>query len=179
MKLSAQIKKGDLHLGISGLPIVDIFNSYPNNKITGIGLMGQIGFFPHKNLYLGLSPYYVKVKNRFPELGTITEEHQRIFGLNTSISYYLALSTKLYVYGGVSLGLGVADHQSFNIARNTSIKNTYPVLTIAPGLGIHYFITKRMTLNFNLSLIDLKYLSYSNKNKFTTLAPMIGGGYFF
>jgi len=179
LKVTAQIKKGDVHIGIAGFPIIDIFNSYPDNKITGLGLLGQIGFFPHKNLYLGLNPYYVKVKNRFPELGTMTEENQRIFGINTSMSFYMGLSTKFYVYGGVNFGLGAADHQRFNVPMNISSKVTYPIFTIAPVLGLHYFITKNFTLNFNLPLINIKYISYSNIENFKTLAPTIGVGCFF
>lgn len=178
-KTFAQIKKGDVHIGISGLPIVDVFNSYPDNKITGLGISGQIGFFPFKNLYLGLNPYYVKVKNRYPEDGMMTQEDLKIYGINTAIYYYGAVTSKFYIYAGLSAGFGVSDEKMQNSATTIKSAVAYPILTAAPGIGIHYFISERMTLNLNLPLISAKYISYSNVDNFKTIAPMIGVGFFF
>jgi len=178
-KVSAQIEKGTVHLGIAGLPIVDVFNIYPDNKITGLGLTGQIGFFPLKNLYLGINPYYVKVKNRYPDMGSTTEETLKIYGINTLIAYYVPLSPKFFIYGGLSLGFGVQDDQESDAAMITANYATYPIFVVAPGLGIHYFITKTTSLNFNLPLINVNQISYFKSENFQTLAPTIGVGFFF
>lgn len=130
-------------------------------------------------MYLGLNPYYVKVQNRFTELGSITEENRRIFGINSSIAFYLSLSTKFYFYGALNFGIGIADHQRFNVASITSNNVTYPVFTVAPAIGIHYFVTKNLTANFNLPLININYISYANTEKFKTIAPTVGIGLFF
>ncbi|HEX8549658.1 MAG TPA: outer membrane beta-barrel protein [Cytophagaceae bacterium] len=180
-KLSAQIEKGDVHIGIAGLPIVDLFNIYPDNKINGLGLTGQVGFFPHKNIYLGINPYYVKVKNRYPDSGSMTDETIKVYGINTALSYYVGLTSKFYIYAGLSAGVGAADHQrSNNAVGYISSQTTYPIFTVAPGIGLHYFITEKMTLNLNLPLLNIKYISYSkDEESFRTIAPTIGVGFFF
>ena len=179
LEVSAQIKKGDLHIGISGLPVLDFFNSYPDNKISGFGISGQIGFFPHKNIYLGINPYLVKVKNQFPEFGDITLENQKIYGVNTSMYYYGAITAKFYIYGGVSMGIGAADHHSSNGIAFLTRNATYPIFALAPVIGIQYFITNTVALNFNLPLLNIKYISYTSKDGFTTVAPTLGIGVFF
>lgn len=179
LKVSAQIEKGDVHIGVSGLPIVDLFNYYPDNKITGLGVMGQIGFFPHKNIFLGLNPYYAKVKNRYPESGSMSNENIKIYGINTSLSYYGAITSRFYLSAGVSFGIGVLDEKKYMDNWRFSRNATHPVFVVAPSLGVHYFITQKMAFNFNLPLINLKHISYTNKDNFRTLAPAIGLGFFF
>lgn len=180
----SQTEKSTKQAGISVLPIYDILNTYPDNKIAGGAVMGNFGFFVMNDLSIGLMPYYGQVSNKY-NISTFDfhEERQDIslYGLNTYMRYYFFKKKKVLVYASASFGFGNIHKQTTNLAIQSLVdysESDDSVYTILAGLGVNYSLSPRISLELNIPYTVLRHISGQvNDSDFQTIAPMIGVQY--
>jgi hypothetical protein len=178
----SQIEKNTIQIGASALPIYDIFKIAPKNSIAGFGVTTNIGFFPIKNLSVGVSPYYAQVLNGYDYstyYSTIRkEEHLKFYGLNMYIRYYIFSIKKFSFYASLQAGFGNLSKKVFN-AENQQLVSTdnSSVFISSLGVGVNYFLKEKIALELNVPYLDVHNFSLTGIN-FKTIAPTIGVQFF-
>lgn len=176
LKGHAQSDKSTFQAGASFLPVYDVFKLFPNNKISGGAVSGNIGYFVLKNMSIGFNPYYAQVSNAYNTQGADAHrenQNSKLFGLNAYVRYYFLTRNKLSLYGLASGGFG-SSIQKTSSSGNSST-NDKSICTLMTGLGVNYHITKRVALELNVPYTLLKYISTnSNNNNFQTVTPSLG-----
>lgn len=175
----AQIEKNTSQAGISALPVLDVLNLFPQNSISGFGVMGNLGYFPIKNLSIGINPYYSRVSNSYDDYlipyGDIRKEEKiSLYGLNAYLRYYVFSKGKFSLYPTVSLGFGNLEKEIFMRPGTARLGHgSTSVLTCYAGAGVNYFITERVALELNVPYMYVQYLPPATTG-FHTIAPTIG-----
>jgi len=176
----SQVEKTTTQAGIGVLPIFDVFKLFPDNKLSGLGVSVNFGYFAIKRMSIGINPFYVQASNEYSyskyNIIQTERENIKIYGLNTYLKYYIISKNKLLVYPSLSLGFGAAEQRTINV--NTKVlksKESTPAFIFSLGAGINYFITKQIALELNVPYINIKYLTTALIDpQFQTVAPTIG-----
>src|ERR1017187_8382266 len=96
--------------GIAVLPVYDIFNVLPKNKISGFAISGNFGYLTVKNISVGINPYYSQPTNSYNNTPTISSNEQtqniKLYGLNTYLRFYFIKKNKFLAYTSVSVVFG-------------------------------------------------------------------------
>jgi hypothetical protein len=179
LKGYCQLEKTTTQVGVSALPIFDVLKFFPDNKISGIAVTGNLGYLGMKNISVGIQPYYAQVSNSYPS-GLFEKEKQEIklYGLNTYLRYYFIRKEKFLAYSLASIGFGNSEQKTTKVSSLTLVKNSHTdksVLIIMAGVGINYFIIENLALELNIPYFNVKYISTDpNDIRFQTIAPTIG-----
>jgi opacity protein-like surface antigen len=178
-----QLEKTTNQVGVSALPIFDVLKFFPDNKISGIAISGNLGYCTINRVSVGIQPYYAQVSNTYSN--TLFErENQgiKLYGLNTYLRYYFISKEKFLIYSLASVGFGNSEQKTVNLSSQTFVKNSHSdksVFTYMLGIGVNYFILKNIALELNIPYLNVKYISTDpNDNHFQTVAPSIGLQYY-
>ncbi|MGQ0829247.1 MAG: outer membrane beta-barrel protein [Bacteroidota bacterium] len=178
LKGFSQIEKTTTQVGVSVLPVFDILQLVPDNKISGLAVSGNIGYHTIKNMSVGINPYYAEVVNSYPSDYSKERERQNIklYGLNTYLRYYIINRAKFLAYSFISLGFGAFEQKTFNASTRYLIEtNINPVFILQGGIGINYFVTERLALELNIPYTYVNHISTNpDFSYFHTVAPTIG-----
>jgi hypothetical protein len=141
----SQLERATTQIGISVLPIYDIFKIIPNGNIAGVAIEGNLGYLTMKNLSVGINPFYAQVSNIYNNTNTFAfnkeRQDNRIYGLNTYIRYYLVSRNKFLGYLIGSVGFGSSEQKNTNLTYLSIISTTdNAVFTYQLGVGINYFM---------------------------------------
>lgn len=176
-----QDKKPSNHIGINGIPIFDVLNSYPDNQINGSAITFNYGVMVSRNLSFGVNLYYSGVSNEYvtESLSPRTERQQiNVVGISPNLRYHYRIREKLMLYAQASIGFG--NYREKTTDLNTSQPRYYKndndsmIMTMA-GLGMNYFFSEKIALDLNVSYVYLNRLSSQRYvYDFQTIAPMIG-----
>ncbi len=181
----SQTDKGAQHVGVMGIPIVDIFNFSPENEISGVALNINYGSFVRKNLSVGLNIYSAGFSN---EYGTEDIDYHRenqkirLTGLNSNFRYYYSISENINIFSEFSIGFGYYKIETTNLSTSLIMEDGLKkesVLLIIPGVGLNYRIFNNLSLEFNLPYIFVKRFStdpYAENSQ--TILPTLGIQYF-
>ena len=178
-----QLEKNSTQAGLSALPVFDVFKLVPDNKISGIALTGNYGFFAIKNMSIGIQPYYAQVSNSYTSK-ILEKENQEIklYGLNTYLRYYFIRKEKFLTYALASIGFGNSDQKTTNLSSSAFVKNSHTdksVLVSVLGIGANYFIMKNLAIELNVPYFNVKYISTDpNDMHFQSAVPTIGLQYY-
>ena len=176
-----QVEKATTQFGLSGLPVFDVLKTLPDNKIQGLALSGNFGFFPVKNLSFGIMPYYAQVSNSYPiQVSDVETQDVKLYGLNTYLRYYFICRKNWRLFSLASAGFG--NSQQRVIRANSLALNRYyhdPTLTLQLGAGINYMFAKKIALEFTIPYTNVKYISSDpTEVSFRTIMPAIGMQFF-
>lgn len=179
----SQIEKSSNHLGISGLPIYDLFNFFPDNKISGGAINFEYGTFVAKNLSFGFNVYYANVSNEYGTEATDLHREKQIIGLtglNANLKYYYSLGDKVFVFASVSFGFGNYKYETTNLSNSLIVDDgNEPVSVLMAGLGLDYFVTKNIALELHIPYVFVnRFSDEPYVEDFHTIAPTIGIHYF-
>lgn len=181
VKGKGQENRPSNHIGVNGIPIFDVLNSYPENQINGGAITLNYGIMVSGNLSFGVNLYYSGVSNEY-KTESINPQAERqeinIIGISPNLKYHYRIKEKLMLYGQASIGFGNYNEKTINLntsqAINYGSENESMVLTMA-GIGMNYFFTEKVALDFNVSYVYLNRLSTQRyAYDFHTVAPMIG-----
>jgi opacity protein-like surface antigen len=173
-----QLEKKTNQMGISALPVFDVFNIFPNNKISGFAMTGNFGYFAVKNLSIGMQPYYAQVSNSYTS-SLLQKENQEIklYGLNTYVRYYFIKKEKFLTYSLASIGFGNSDQKTTILSSPTFPSNPHynkSTMVFMLGVGADYFIMNNLALEVNVPYFNVKYFSTDPNMHFQTAVPTIG-----
>jgi outer membrane protein W len=176
----SQTEKGTTYVGISGLPVLDVFKLFPDNKISGYGAIANFSFFPLKNISLGFNPYSAHISNSYPMYPNTTKEYSKkeeitLMGLNFSVRYHFTKG-KFSFYPFVSVGggqMGTTYYGASNTRLNSRAKGVFSLMA---GAGVNYHICKKVALELNLPYTYLYVLPdmESQELQFHTATPTLG-----
>ncbi len=158
-----------------------MLNSYPENQINGGAITLNYGIMVSKNLSFGVNLYYSGVSNEYKteSINPQTERQEiNIIGISPNLKYHYSIKEKLMLYAQASIGFGNYNEKTTNLTTSQAInygsENESMVLTMA-GIGMNYFFTEKIALDFNVSYVYLNRLSTRQyAYDFHTVAPMIG-----
>lgn len=177
-KVYCQLERNTTQIGISGLPVFDVLKFFPDNKISGVAVTGNLGYLGLKNTSVGIQPYYAKVSNIYTRLSKKEKQEIKLYGLNTYVRYYFIRKEKFLTYTSASLGFGNSEDRTIDLSSLIPIKNSQSntsVFVAMLGAGLNYFIIKNLALELNVSYINIKYIATPPYNvRFQTVAPTIG-----
>ncbi len=178
----SQLEKSSAQFGVSVLPVLDVFKVFPDNKISGFAVIGNIGFFPIKNLSAGIQPYYGQASNSYSSFFFEKENQEiKLYGLNAYLRYYFIRKQKFLAYSMASVGFGNSEQKTTLVSTVILVKSPInkSVLTGVFGAGIGYFIVKNLALELNIQYLNIKYFSADPADKsFHTIAPTVGVEFF-
>lgn len=182
----SQTEKGSTQIGVSGLPVYDVLKLFPNNKIAGLALSGNIGQFIAKRWSIGSQPFYAQVKNIYYTthnyLETKEQQNIRLLGLNAYLRYNFIAKEKFILYVQGSVGFGNQEQSTTNLMTNIPVRNSrsnQSFLNTQIGLGANYFLIKNLALELNLTYLRLSYFSNTNNiSYFHSFAPALGLQYY-
>lgn len=177
---TAQIEKHSTQVGISALPVFDALGLFPRNEISGVAVIANVGYFPAKDLSVGISPYYAQVNNSYyyPQYSlTKTTEDIKLFGMNIYSRYYILSKKRISVYPSLAAGFGNLIIREFVNNQHMPKDKSVPVLSFTGGLGINCTITKLVSVELNLPYLYVK--SVTNNIEFKSFSPTLGLQFFF
>jgi hypothetical protein len=177
-KSIGQVEKATTQFGLSALPVFDVLRTFPDNKIAGLALTGNFGYFPIKNLSFGFVPYYAQASNSYPLLTSDRETQDlKFYGLNTYLRYYFVCKKKYRLFTLTSVGFGNSQQKTSNpfLLRY----NNRPTFIFQLGAGINYMLAKKIALEFAIPYTYVKYISSDpNEVGFQTIVPTFGVQFF-
>ena len=182
-QLCAQVGKSTNQVGVSGLPIYDIFNFYPKNEISGGAISVNYGTFVSNKLCFGVNLFYAAYSNQYDTQAKDLHKQKQnndLMGLNTSLRYYCAIKKNFLVYGVISIGFGINKFQTTNLSTSLIVAKTHePIALLMAGLGINYFITKNFALELNVPYVFVNRFSYDPyAEHLNSILPTIGIQYY-
>lgn len=159
----AQTEKASNHVGVSGVPIYDLFNFYPDNKIAGSAIYIDYGIFVRNNLSFGINIYYANVSNEYDtEAADFHKEKQVIAltGLNSNLRYNHSLSEKILIFASISLGFGNYRIETTDLSTSLIVDNSNEsVALLMTGIGLNYFVAKNFALELNVPYVFVNRFS--------------------
>ncbi len=177
----SQYEKSSIQVGISALPIYDVLNLFPDNQISGVVVMPNFGFFIMDKLSFGINPYYAKASNSYNSAAIDKhKENQQIslYGLNAYLRYYFITKEKISFYAMFSNGFGDIEKKTTNLSTSAKVDNGYPnkaIYTAMLGVGIDYFVTKKIAIELNVPFIVMRFFSPEQyDSNFNTIVPTLG-----
>lgn len=176
----AQIEKGSTQAGISALPVFDALKMFPKNTISGVAVIANLGYFPARDLVIGVSPYYAQVSNSYSyPSNSVNRKTERIklFGMNIYTRYYLLSKKRLSIYPSVAAGFGNLIIKEYINNYHYPDDKSVPALSFTAGLGLNCSITKKLSLELNVPYLYVK--SVTNNIEFKTFSPTVGLQLFF
>lgn len=173
------------HVGVSGVPIFDVLNMFPDNQIKGGAININYGTMIIKNLSFGVNLYYSGVSNEYKtESIDLHKEKQeiKIIGISPNLRYQFRVKEKLFFYGLASIGFGNYNEKTTNLMTsepvNYGVENE-SILILTAGLGVNYFLFDNFALELSVPYVFVNRLSTDQYvEDFHTIAPMIGIQYF-
>lgn len=179
----SQIEKTTNHVGISGLPIYDLFNFYPDNKISGAAVYLNYGTFVTKNLSFGLNIYHAGFSNEYStEAVNLHKEEQVIglTGLNSTLRYYQSIKEKLLVFASISAGFGNYKLETTNLSNSVKVSNgNEPVTLFMAGIGLNYLFSKNFAFELHIPYVFVnRFSDEPYVENLHTIAPSVGIQYY-
>ena len=179
----SQTEKASNHVGAFGLPIFDLFNFYPDNKISGGAIRFDYGTFVRSNLSFGLNFYYADVSNEYgTEAADFHSEKQVIglTGLNSNLRYYHSIGKKTLIFTSISFGFGNYKLETTDLSTFLKVDDgNESVALLMTGIGLNYFVTKKFALELHIPYVFVNRFSKEPYvENFHTIAPTIGIKYY-
>jgi opacity protein-like surface antigen len=177
----SQVEKHSSQVGISGLPVFDVLKMFPDNDISGFAILGNFGYFPAKDLALGVNPYYASVHNeyayRYYSILSRKREEISAYGMNIYARYYFLSQKRFSLYPSLAAGFGNLVIKDF--IDNTRIENrNAAAVSFTAGLGLSCSLNEMISVELNVPYLYLKSLTNENI-EFRTVAPTLGIQLFF
>lgn len=180
LKGYSQIEKHSTQAGIGFLPIFDAFKLFPENKLSGLGISANLGYFAIKKISIGINPFYGQAVNEYDytQYNVIRrkQENIKIYGLNAYLRYYIIAKNKFLAYPSLAIGFGAAEQRTIDVeSKVLTGKENAPAFIFSLGVGINYFITEKFALELHIPYINIKYLTTDVIDpQWQTIAPTIG-----
>lgn len=185
MPCRAQNDTQSNHVGISGIPVFDILNMFPENQIKGGAININYGTMVIENLSFGVNVIFSSVSNEYEtESLDFHKENQeiKIIGISPNLRYYLRIKKKFSIFGQASLGFGNYSEKTTDLSTSEPVNYgdaNESIMILTAGLGMNYFISEKFALELNIPYVFMNRLSTDQYiEDFQTIAPMIGIQYY-
>ena len=140
------------HIGVSGVPVFDVLNMFPDNQIKGGAFNINYGTMIIENLSFGMNLYYSRVSNEYKtESFDLHKERQeiKIIGISPNLRYQFRVKEKLLFYALTSVGFGNYNEKTTNLMTSEPVNygdENESILMLKAGLGMNYFLSEKFAL---------------------------------
>lgn len=174
-------EKPYLQAGVAVLPLFDVLQIFPQNKISGAALFGELGVSIGPRFNMGIHPYFASAMNTYsfdPAQPVAYRQELSFIGLNTYLRGYFLSNSRWAFYLFASAGFGNLGERTRDLQTGkflTPQAHYSSIATFLAGPGVNYFLGRRLALAFNLPYAVMYNFSAPAAEKyFLTVTPNIG-----